>query len=193
VKVSAHHIIVFAVVLNSLRTLTTKIGIDESGRPRQLDYLLLIDPQQQGDCKTRPCWPGSSSSPTSSTSRSHANSPSDGPSHQGYIGKTIVPPKHASGMRIPITWDGEADQLLIEFVERYGRRWKLIFQQLRISQEVNVRTDGCFGESETSEILANYPPGDLRSHVIILRLAHKSGVVFRRLFVTHRKRGSNKL
>jgi hypothetical protein len=41
-----------------------------------------------------------------------------------------------------------------------------------------------FGESETSRILANCHPRDLRSHVIILRLVRKSGAVFRRLFVT---------
>jgi hypothetical protein len=50
-----------------------------------------------------------------------------------------------------------------------------------------------FGESETSEILANYHPRDSRSHVITLRLAHKVGAVFRKLFVTLRKSGFNKL
>jgi hypothetical protein len=44
-----------------------------------------------------------------------------------------------------------------------------------------------FGESETSNILANCYPRDLRSHVIILRLAHQAGAVFRGLFVTARK------
>jgi hypothetical protein len=38
-----------------------------------------------------------------------------------------------------------------------------------------------FGESETSEILANCHPRDLRSHVIILRLTHQSGAAFRML------------
>jgi hypothetical protein len=71
--------IFFAVVLNYLRILTIKNGIDEPGRPRRLDCLHIIDPQQQGDCQTHPCWPGSSSRRTSSSSRPHANPPSDGP------------------------------------------------------------------------------------------------------------------
>jgi hypothetical protein len=50
-----------------------------------------------------------------------------------------------------------------------------------------------FGESETSEIVANYHQRDLRIHVIILRLAHKSGALFRRSFVTPRKSDFNKL
>jgi hypothetical protein len=50
-----------------------------------------------------------------------------------------------------------------------------------------------FGESETSEILANCHPRDLRSHVIVLTLAHNSGAVFRRWFMTSRKGGFNKL
>jgi hypothetical protein len=33
-------------------------------------------------------------------------------------------------MRTPMTWDDDADQLLIELVEPSGRRWKLIIQQL---------------------------------------------------------------
>jgi hypothetical protein len=45
-------------------------------------------------------------------------------------GRTIVPPEYASRMRIPITWDDDADQFLIELVERYGRRCKLISQQV---------------------------------------------------------------
>jgi hypothetical protein len=43
-------------------------------------------------------------------------------------GKTIVRPGDASAMRTPITCDN--DELLIELVERYGRRQKLISQQL---------------------------------------------------------------
>jgi hypothetical protein len=74
----------FAVVLNYLRTLTIKIVVDEPGRPPWLDCLPIIGPQRQGDFQTRPCWPGQSSSRTSSTSRPHANSPSDGPPHQSY-------------------------------------------------------------------------------------------------------------
>jgi hypothetical protein len=45
-------------------------------------------------------------------------------------GETIVPPQYTSGMRKPITWNDDADQFLIELVERCGRRWKLISQQL---------------------------------------------------------------
>jgi hypothetical protein len=45
-------------------------------------------------------------------------------------GKTIVPPGYASVMRTPISWDDGADKLLIELMEHYGRRWKLISQQL---------------------------------------------------------------
>jgi hypothetical protein len=45
-------------------------------------------------------------------------------------GETIVPPGYASAMRTSNTWDDYADQLLNKLVERYGRRWKLIFQQL---------------------------------------------------------------
>jgi hypothetical protein len=74
----------FAVILNYSRILTIKIGVDEPRRPQRLDYLAIIDPQQQGDCQTRSCWPGSSSSRTSSTSRPYANSPLNGPPHQGY-------------------------------------------------------------------------------------------------------------
>jgi hypothetical protein len=48
-------------------------------------------------------------------------------------------------------------------------------------------------QSETRGILANCHPQDLRSHVIVLRLAHKSGAVFRRLFLTPWKNGFNKL
>jgi hypothetical protein len=48
-----------AVVLNYLRTLTINIGVDEPGRPRRLDCLPIIDPEQQRDCQTRPCWSGS--------------------------------------------------------------------------------------------------------------------------------------
>jgi hypothetical protein len=49
-----------------------------------------------------------------------------GSPHQGYMGKTMVPPGCAPVMRTPITWDDDANQFLIELVERYGRRWKLI-------------------------------------------------------------------
>jgi hypothetical protein len=45
-------------------------------------------------------------------------------------GKTIAPPGYASVMRTPITWDDDADQLIIELVGRYGRSGKLISQQL---------------------------------------------------------------
>jgi hypothetical protein len=48
------------------------------------DKTIKNDPQQQRDCPTRSCWPGSSSRRTSSTSRPHANPPSDGPPHQGH-------------------------------------------------------------------------------------------------------------
>jgi hypothetical protein len=44
--------------------------------------------------------------------------------------KTIVPPAYASVMRTLVTSDDDVDQLLIELAERYGRRWKLISQQL---------------------------------------------------------------
>jgi hypothetical protein len=47
-----------------------------------------------------------------------------------FAGKPIVPPGYASAVTTPITWDDDADQLLIEFVERYRRRWKLTSQQL---------------------------------------------------------------
>jgi hypothetical protein len=50
-----------------------------------------------------------------------------------------------------------------------------------------------FSESETSELLANCHPRDLRSHVILLRLTQKPGALFRRIFITHRKSGFNKL
>jgi hypothetical protein len=145
------------VVLNYLRALTIKIGVDEPGSPRQLDCLPIIDPQQQEECQTRPCWPGSGSSRTSSTSRSHANSPSDGP---------------------PTKFTPQIEQVVIELTLQHPN-----VADLQIAQTI----------SETSEILANCHPRDLRSHLIILRLACKSGAIFRRLFVTPRKSGFNKL
>jgi hypothetical protein len=47
--------------------------------------------------------------------------------------------------------------------------------------------------SETNEIFADYQRGNLRSGVIILRIARKSGAVFRKLFLTPQKSGFHKL
>jgi hypothetical protein len=40
----------FAVVLNYLRTFTITIGVHAPGRPRRLNCLPIIDPQQPEDC-----------------------------------------------------------------------------------------------------------------------------------------------
>jgi hypothetical protein len=60
---------------------------------------------------------------------------------QAVIELTLQHPNFAD---LEITWDNDTDQFLIELMERYARRWKLVSQQLNDFTESECKDQWLF-------------------------------------------------